>query len=44
MAEMNPDESAFGNPAEDDIIALFSELRIPAQLVLFYFILVYFLL
>jgi hypothetical protein len=33
MAEMNPDESALGNPVEDDITALFSELRIPAQLV-----------
>jgi hypothetical protein len=35
-AEMNPDESAFAesnDPVEDDITALFSELRIPAQLV-----------
>jgi energy-coupling factor transporter ATP-binding protein EcfA2 len=33
MAERNPDESAFENPVEDDVTALFSELRIPAQLI-----------
>jgi energy-coupling factor transporter ATP-binding protein EcfA2 len=33
MAERYPEESAFENPVEDDITALFSELRIPAQLI-----------